>query len=174
MRLSKKLAVGAAAGVLPFLIGQSPAGAVVKSDESEQPVSFTSTSGTTVRCRITALHTVDTDSGRLEVNLTTGTPSSDADPCRADLLVVVEYVDRNGDEVRSLADAFGTVSLRLGSFNAGSSAVNAFYSVDFTDCATSCARGLETQTNKRRQRALDNAPRLSLHQRSHPGRVSSK
>jgi hypothetical protein len=143
MRLSRKLALGAAAGVVPFLVGQSwAAAATAQDDDSIMGLSFTSTGGSTVLCNIEASHTVDSDSGLLEVALfTDGNP-----PCRGALFLDVQYVNRHDEAARIHADSRGSTSQFATIEDAGSTAVTVDYSVSFDDCSANCIHNLQTKT----------------------------
>lgn len=147
MRLSRKLAVGTAVGVVPFLIGQAPAAAAFTEDADSRNETITlSTSdkaGDTVECGMFAQHTVDSDTGDLEVHLRAGIQGG---PCQGDLSLNVAYVGRNGETlgVEHYASEARTTFIKVG--NAGSTAVQVYYSVLFDNCASNCDHQLETQT----------------------------
>jgi len=140
VRLSTKLTVGAAAGLLPFLVGQPSAAAAFKADDDGGVVTYISTGGSRVNCSLSAAHTVDSDSGELTATLSTGTN------CRGGLQIVASYVDRHGDVVRSSASARSTQFLTLKEFNAGSTAVTVDHTVELANCASNCSHTLQTKT----------------------------
>jgi hypothetical protein len=144
MRRWTKLAVGAAAGVLPLLVGHAPATAATRDDSDAKAATFTSTSGATVDCGLTAAHSVNSDSGVLNVELITAT--SDDDPCRGGLVFSAQYVNRAGETARSNGLAEGAHRLLVTEFDAGSTAVTVDYGVTFANCTANCSHTLQTRT----------------------------
>ena len=146
MRLSRKLALGAAAGVIPFLVGQSPAGAATaQDDDSITNLSFTSADGSPVICNIFASHTVDTDFeevGDLEVQLAMSGDSL----CRGHLFLDIRYVNRQGGAARVFADSGGSNLQHATVRDVGSTAVTVDHSVLFDDCSANCSHTLQTKT----------------------------
>jgi hypothetical protein len=143
MRRSRNLALGAAAGVVPFLIGQSPAAAATaQDDDSITNLSFTSADDSPVSCNIFASHTVDSDLGELEVELTTS-----GDPlCRGGLFLDIRYVNRHDEAARVFASSGGSNLQHATVRDVGSTAVTVDYEVQFDDCSANCLHTLQTQT----------------------------
>ena len=143
MRRSRKLALGAAAGVVPFLVGQSPAAAATAQDgDSITNLSFTSTGGSTVTCNIFASHTVDLDVPELEVQLSTsGDP-----PCRGSLFLDIHYVNRHDEAARVFSSSGGSILQHASLRDVGSNAVTVDYNVLFDDCSANCSHDLQTKT----------------------------
>jgi hypothetical protein len=139
MRLSKKLAFGAAAGVVPFLVVQTPAAAATAEDREDKVVTYTATGGATMDCALTAAHVVDTDTGDLSVVLVTA-------GCRGGLSITASYRDLSGASDLSSANTQGTEVLDMTEFNVGSTAVTVDYEVNISDCSANCDHTLQTKT----------------------------
>jgi len=136
MGLPKKLAVGAAAGVVPFLVGQLPAMAAVAEDSVGSGTEYTHENGDRLLCFLQARHRVDTDTGNLDVEFIT---------CRGTLDVTVRYVDVNGEALTTSTNAIGEVQ-RISLHNVGRTAVTADYRLEIADCASNCTHTLQTKT----------------------------
>ena len=138
--------MGAAVGVVPFLVGQLPAAAATATDDdSITNLSFTSTDGSPVICNLFASHTVNTDfeeTGELEVQLTT---SGDA-LCRGHNFLDIRYVNRQGGAARVFSDSAGSNLQHATIRDVGSTAVTVDYAVLFDDCSANCSHTLQTKT----------------------------
>jgi hypothetical protein len=138
MGRSKKLAVGAALGVIPFLVGQTPAAAAVAQDSDHRDAVYTAAGGDRVLCFIDASHEVDTGTGGLDVELSAS--------CRGTLDITVRYVDENGEAITTSTTARGGNFQSISLHKVGSTAVTADYQIVIDGCASDCTHTLQTST----------------------------
>jgi hypothetical protein len=138
--------MAATAAVVPLLAGAPPAGAATASDTDERDVTFSSFSGDEeVTCRLFAQHSVDTESGHLEANLSvSGDSRCEArEPGR--LYINVEYTDTHGDPAEAFASASGD-QVRIIVLDAGRTEVAVYYTVLFSPCRIGCDQLAQTNT----------------------------
>jgi hypothetical protein len=139
-RRSTKLVAGAAAaGLLPFLLGQSPAAAAFATESDARTVSFTANSGETVTCNIFAAHRVDTESA-LEIEF-----FMSGDPCRGGLNVAFQYVD-DGETRFGGTFAANTTGYSASIPGAETTAVTVDYTLTFSNCSANCSHTFQTKT----------------------------
>jgi hypothetical protein len=122
-----------------------PAGAATASDTVERDVTFSSFSVEDVTCKLFAQHSVDSDSGHLEANLSVSGDSrcQAREPGR--LQINVEYRDTNGDPTEAFASASGD-QVRIIVLDAGRTEVTVYYTVLFSPCRVSCDHQAQTST----------------------------
>jgi hypothetical protein len=137
MGRSKKLAAATAAGVIPFLVGQSPASAAVAQDSEHRDAVYTDAGGDRVLCFIDASHEVDTGTGNLDVELGAS--------CRGTITITVRYVDQNDEALTTSTTArgdFQSISLH----KVGRTSVTADYHLVIDGCTSTCTHTLQTST----------------------------
>jgi hypothetical protein len=134
----RKLAVGAAVGAIPFLVGQAPAWAAVAQDAQTEFVVFTHVSGDRYPCTLDAHHEVDTGTGGLDVLLRTI-------GCTGTLGVTVRYTDQDGDAMTTGTTVHGD-SVELNLHKVGRTAVTVDYSIAIDACTATCDHELQTST----------------------------
>jgi hypothetical protein len=137
--------MAATAAVVPFLAGAPPAGAATASDTVERSVTFTSLGGEDVTCLLSAQHSVDSDSGHLEANLSISGDSRCQARSPGRLYINAEYTDTNGDPTEAFASASGD-QVRLIVLDAGRTEVAVYYTVLFYPCRVRCDHLAQTNT----------------------------
>lgn len=141
MGRATKWAAGAAGALIPLLWASPAAAAQVSDEDTVAPITFTNGSGGSVTCDgIHAVHTVDPDTGELEVQLDIGGPTA----CRGTIFIGVQYEDEDGGTFAS-ATWRETVGGSLSLLDAGSSKVTVDYRVEFDNCSN-CTYELQTTT----------------------------
>jgi hypothetical protein len=134
----RKLAVGAAVGAIPFLVGQAPAWAAAAQDSQSEFAVFTHVSGDRYPCTLDASHEVDTGTGGLDVLFR-------AIGCTGTLEVTVRYTDQDGDAMTTGTTVHGdSVSINL--HKVGRTAVTVDYDIAIDACTATCDHTLQTST----------------------------
>jgi hypothetical protein len=131
--------VGAALGVIPFLVGQAPAGAAVAQDSDQRTAVWTPAGGgDRVPCSINANHEVDTGTGDLDVTLSAG--------CQGTLDIVVRYPGEQGEELTMSTTTHKSDFQSISLHEFVRTAVTVDYRIVIDGCVSECTHTLQTKT----------------------------